>query len=177
MNERNQVVEKFLPVIESQVDIMVAVYHGLKNVRDDLVSESVIKAFRLIDQYLQKNSAFDGQFSNTLRNVCRQVTWDYLRKEFVRRPNLEPIRVDHPDYHIFPDPFHTAENDILNACSSNKEVTIVSRRAEGATLQTIADELDISRTQVINRLEKIFNRYKWAQIERNHGRFTVEEAS
>ena len=165
-----------MPVIESQIDIMVAVHFNLDSVRDDLISESAIKAFRLIDSYLFKNKTFNGQFANALRNVCRQVTLDHLRRMRIK-PKTEQIRADYPTTHKFPDPFHTVENDILEACNCELDVAVVQRRANGMIQQAIADELGISRTQVINRLRNIEERYRWRQTERTHERFTIRKAS
>lgn len=177
MKDRNQIIEDFLPVIEAQIDIMVAVYYNLEDERDDLVSESVVKAFRLIDQYFEKNKDFNGQFANALRNVCRQVTWDFLRKEVLGRQETRTIYDCHTDNFTFPEDEPTVLDDILASCKDDLDVAIVERRVAGEIQQTIADDLGISRTQLINRLKAIGERYKWRQIERGHDGITIREAS
>lgn len=177
MRKRNEVIEEFLPVIEAQIDVMVAVYYGLEEFRGDLISESAIKAFRLIDDYLDKNANFNGQFANALRNVCRQVTWDYMRKELLRKLETHTIYDCHEDNFTFPELESTVLDDVIGSCHDERDVEIVWRRAAGEIQKVIADDLGISRTQLIYRLKAIGERYNWLQTERKHGRLTLREAS
>jgi DNA-directed RNA polymerase specialized sigma24 family protein len=156
---------------------MCSAYRDLQSFRDDLISDAVIKVFRVIDDYLVKNKDFNGQFANICRNACRQVTWDFMRREFKRRPATYTLYDRHEDGFTFPDIECTVEHDVFDACNDERDTAIVTRRAAGETQQKIADDLGISRTQVINRLNKIGERYKWTQVERDHDRLTVRKVT
>ena len=177
MTDMSKIVEEHLPTIESQIGIMVAVHYNLEPYKDDLISDATIKAFRLVEQYLEKKADFNRQFTNSLRNVCRQVTWDFLRKEHLSGHKTRTLYDQHEDNFQFPDLSNTVESDILDSCEDERDAAIVSRRAAGQTQRQIAEDLNITRSKLIYRLKKIRERYAWIQIERKHGRITIRETS
>lgn len=169
-----QLMEKYQGALRRHVSRMVRE----KNVVDDLVQESFIKAFTSLSSY-----SSDYAFSTWLYKIATNHTIDYLRKKKLAtisidqpppgredgRPFELPDATYRPDHHVVADQRRELIQKAIDALPPKYHRVIVLRHQREYSYDEIAEELDLPLGTVkahIFRARALL--YKYLREQREH---------